>query len=216
MSRIEPRSPNSPNACSPRPARRSRLLMWIKATRARTPPMRRARDPTRSRQTPGSEERLRPLASPMGGRAKFWLAVSIPPVSERLRAITGNPGRSALPGLRYSDVKERRGNTDLKLITRSNRDQHSDKSRNACDLENTADYRLRRSSDELNEVSASSEDPIVATIIINVVIPTRSVVVVKFDTENSALVQDKIITDLRELYDVSAVIINYCLNHVHR
>src|SRR5262249_23917747 len=80
---------------------------------------RRARDPTRSRQTPGSEERLRPLASPMGGRAKFWLAVSIPPVSERLRAITGNPGRSALPGLRYSDVKERRGNTDLKLITRS-------------------------------------------------------------------------------------------------
>lgn len=45
--------------------------------------------------------------------------VSIPPVSKRLRAITGNSGRSTLPGLRYSDVKERRGNTDLKLITRS-------------------------------------------------------------------------------------------------
>src|SRR5262249_17481697 len=80
---------------------------------------RQAQDPTRSRQTPRSEERLRPLASPMGGRARFWLAVSIPPISERLRAITGTPGRSTLSGLRYSDVKERRGNTDLKLITRS-------------------------------------------------------------------------------------------------
>src|SRR5262249_42250676 len=38
---------------------------------------RQAQDPTRSRQTPRSEERLRPLASPMGGRARFWLAVSI-------------------------------------------------------------------------------------------------------------------------------------------
>jgi len=59
------------------------------------------------------------VASPVGGRAEFRVDVSIPPVSERLRAITGNPGRSTLPGLRYSDVKERRGNTDLKLITRS-------------------------------------------------------------------------------------------------
>jgi len=67
----------------------------------------------------GAKRRKGNLASPMGGGTKFWLAISIPPVSERLRAITGNPGRSTLPGLRDSDVKERCGNTDLKLITRS-------------------------------------------------------------------------------------------------
>src|SRR5262249_36874681 len=49
----------------------------------------------------------------------FRLDGSIRPISARLRALAGNPGRFALPGLRYSDVEERRGNTDLKLITRS-------------------------------------------------------------------------------------------------
>jgi hypothetical protein len=50
------------------------------------------------------------------------LDVPIPLLSARLRAITGNPGRSPLLVIRYSDVKERRGNTHLKLIPRSRHD----------------------------------------------------------------------------------------------
>ena len=71
----------------------------------------------RVRTETGETVEIAHVASPVGGRAEFRVDVSIRPVSERLRAITGNPGRSTLPGLRDSDVKERRGNTDLKLIT---------------------------------------------------------------------------------------------------
>ena len=51
---------NSPNACRPRPARRSRSHMWIKATRARMPPM---RPPSTGSNSKSSNSRKRREAS---------------------------------------------------------------------------------------------------------------------------------------------------------
>jgi hypothetical protein len=50
---------------------------------------------------------------------KFRLDVSLSPSGARLRALTRDSGRTALLGLCHLDVKERRGNTRLKLLTPS-------------------------------------------------------------------------------------------------
>ena len=55
----------------------------------------------------------------MGGGSEFRMDGPIPPISKKLRAIPSDLGGPPLHGIRDSDVKERRGNTRLKLITTS-------------------------------------------------------------------------------------------------
>src|SRR5215813_3688 len=61
----------------------------------------------------------------MGGVAKFRLDVTLSPPGAGLRALARNSCRTALRGLRHSDVKERSGDTRLKLITGSRRKETS-------------------------------------------------------------------------------------------